>query len=150
MSLVFRGKFASSIRNSPNGKTNFSQSKQLSIMKNTTKFFATIALAYGLFSNAMAQQEQAPLKVVNVKFQNNSIWFSKVNLITYRPNEKGNDTVILPMMPFGTTQKSYPVGTKVYFANNKQVDIVMDGKRLEDKPFMVVKAEDEGKIFKIN
>ena len=42
-----------------------------------------------------------------------------------------------------------PPGTKLYLANQKQVDIVMGGKSIDNgKPFLVIKKEDDNKTFK--
>ena len=86
---------------------------------------------------------------ITVRFRNNSIKFQKVALITYKPDEQSNNTNIFKMAPYAFTSQKFPVGTRVYFANNKQVDVVMSGQPLTDKPFLVVRKEDSGKLFNI-
>lgn len=101
-------------------------------------------------ANQATQRSTKPVeRGIPVRFQNNSFSVRRVALITYKPGETGNGTRIFPMMPFATTKEVYPVGTKVYFADDRQVDIVMSGRPLTDKPFLTVKAEDAGKTYKL-
>jgi hypothetical protein len=86
---------------------------------------------------------------VTVRFRNNSIKFQKVALITYEPGEPGNSTNIFTLAPYAFTSRKFAVGTRVYFANDKQVGVVMSGQPLTDKPFLVVRKEDSGKLFNI-
>lgn len=90
------------------------------------------------------------IPVVTVRFRNNSLLPHKIMLITYRPDETGNGTQGIMLMPQGSTTQKLPVGTKVYFADDKQVDIVMSGQRIDgSKPFLVVRKEDGGKTINI-
>lgn len=117
-------------------------------MQKTRKIFiAVLILVGGLFSTLLAQNEK--LQEVKVRFRNNSIAFRKVTIITYFPIEAGNSTEGLVLAPYFSTVKKYAIGTKIYFADKKQVGIVMSGNKLNGIPFMVVKAEDEGKTFNI-
>ena len=86
---------------------------------------------------------------VIVRFRNNSIKFQKVALITYEPGKPGNSTNIFTLAPYAFTSRKFAVGTRVYFANDKQVGVVMSGQSLTDKPFLVVRKEDSGKLFNI-
>lgn len=93
-------------------------------------------------------------KDVVVRFRNNSFTFKRIALISYKPDEIGNGTSIFTMMPFTTTKAAYPVGTRVYVAHagdpdDNQVDIVMSGKPLTNKPFLIVNEKDAGKTFRI-
>jgi hypothetical protein len=116
-------------------------------MNATRKIFVAIILLIGLFSTILAQTEK--VQNVQIRFRNNSIIFRKVTIITYFPIEAGNSTEGLVLAPYFSTVKKYAVGTKIYLADKKQVGIVMSGNRLEGQPFLVVKAEDEGKTFNI-
>lgn len=86
---------------------------------------------------------------ITVRFRNNTIKFQKVYLITYAPGEPGNSTNIFTLAPYAFTSRKLAVGTRVYFANDKQVGVVMSGQPLTDKPFLVVRKEDNGKLFNI-
>ncbi len=87
---------------------------------------------------------------ITVRFRNNSLLPHKVMLITYRPDESGNGTQGIMLMSYSSTTQKLPVGTKVYFADSKQVDVVMSGKRIDEgKPFLTVQKSDEGKSFNI-
>lgn len=88
--------------------------------------------------------------VATIRFRNNSLMPHKISLITYRPDETGNGTQIMMLMPMGNTKQKLPIGTKVYVADDKQVDLVMSGQRIDgSKPFLVVKKEDDGKTINI-
>lgn len=88
--------------------------------------------------------------LITVRFRNNSALPRKVALITYKPGESGNGTNIFMMMPYATTKQRFPVGTKVYFADDKQVDVVMSGNRIDSsKPRLTVQPEHTGKAFDI-
>ncbi|RYF52566.1 MAG: hypothetical protein EOO39_42105, partial [Cytophagaceae bacterium] len=90
------------------------------------------------------------VNTVTVRFRNNSLLPHKVMIITYRPDETGNGTQGIMLMPKGSTTQKLPIGTKVYFADDKQVDIVMSGQRIDgSKPFLIVKKEDRGKTIDI-
>ncbi|WP_460939794.1 hypothetical protein [Spirosoma humi] len=90
------------------------------------------------------------IPIVTLRFRNNSLLPRKIMLITYRPDETGNGTQGIMLMPQGTTTQKLPIGTKVYFADDKQVDIVMSGQRIDgSKPFLVVRKEDKGKTINI-
>jgi len=117
-------------------------------MNAARKIFAITAFIFiALVSTAQAQAEK--IENVKVRFRNNSIVFRKVTIITYFPIKTGNSTTGMVLAPYFSTAKEYMVGTKIYFADRKQIDTVMGGNRLEGKPFLVIKAEDEGKTFDI-
>jgi hypothetical protein len=120
-------------------------------MKTAHVFIASIALVVGTFFNSAAQEAKPTQPEVSVKFRNNRLCFSKVAMVSYSPKDNGgNGTEVKVMMPYSVVERNYEVGTKIYFANNRQVDVVMSGKKIEDRPFMVVKAEDAGKTFDIH
>ncbi|MBO0938623.1 hypothetical protein J2I47_18875 [Fibrella sp. HMF5335] len=88
--------------------------------------------------------------MVSFRLRNNSLLPRKVALISYEPNQTGNSTHIFMMGPYGYSGQNFPTGTKLYLADNAQVDIVMSGKRLDNgKPFLTVTKEDAGKTFNI-
>ncbi len=88
--------------------------------------------------------------MISVRFRNNSALPHKVAMITYKPGESGNGTNIFMIMPYATTKQRFPVGTKVYFADDKQVDVVMSGNRIDSSnPRLTVKPEDAGKTVDI-
>ena len=71
-------------------------------------------------------------------------------MITYKPGDTGNGTNIFTMFPYATAKRSFPSGTKVYFADDKQVAIVMSGSRIDaGKPLLTVQTGDAGKTFDI-
>ena len=75
---------------------------------------------------------------------------AKVTLISYRPDQTGNGTTGFFLISYGTKSLRFPVGTKIYLANNQQVNTVMSGATIADQaPFLLVKKEDAGKSFNI-
>ena len=87
---------------------------------------------------------------ISVRFRNNSIGFRKVALITYKPGEPGNGTSIFTLAPYAVTKRQFPIGTKVYFADDQQVSTVMNGDRIDTgKPFLIVKRSDAGLTYDI-
>ncbi len=87
---------------------------------------------------------------VTLHFRNNRVGFRKVALISYAPGETGNGASIFTLAPYASTRRSFPAGTRIYFADGKQVDQVMSGKSINgQKPFLVVAPEDHGETFDI-
>jgi hypothetical protein len=132
--------FASSMFTSPLSHLAMSVNKKIA---------AVLFLVLSLSVATLAQNQAPNPEMVKVSFRNNSIVFRKVTLVTYLPTETGNGTRGIVMAPYASTSESYPVGTKIYFANRRQVAVVMSGKPLSDEPFLVVKPEHEGKTFSI-
>ena len=103
-------------------------------------------------ASASAPVSVAPVakKTVAVRLRNTSWLPRKVALISYEPGEIGNSTNIFVMNPKGTRSVRFPVGTKLYIADDKQVDVVMSGKRIDNnKPFLTMKVGDNGQVFDI-
>jgi hypothetical protein len=92
---------------------------------------------------------QQPDPAVEILFRNNSLRFRSVAVISYQPGETGNGTTILKVRPYGTFRQRFPVGTRVYLADEAQVQTVMSGKRLTGPPFLTVTADDKGQTFPI-
>jgi hypothetical protein len=86
---------------------------------------------------------------VAISFRNNSFWFKRVVLISYKPGEAGNGTSIFTLAPYAASRRRFPVDTRIFFADDKQVDHVMSGGRLNDTPFLVIKKEQQGQTFDI-
>ena len=100
-------------------------------------------------TKSAAQAHRQPKNTITIRLQNPSLMPKKVALISYEPGEPGNSTNIFTLAPLaGSRAFKFPVGTKLYLANNEQVGVVMSGKRIDsDKPFLIVKAGDAGKAF---
>jgi hypothetical protein len=78
--------------------------------------------------------------------QNKSVLPRNITLISYAPNETGNSTQGFTLAPFDNVKVTFEVGTRLFLADNKQVDIVMSGKSINNNiPFMTVQAADAGK-----
>ncbi|MEO7311712.1 MAG: hypothetical protein ABIX01_15015 [Chitinophagaceae bacterium] len=87
---------------------------------------------------------------ISFNLKNNSLLPKKITLVSYRPYQGGNGTNGFILLCFTSRECKYPPGTKLYLAGSLQVDTVMSGNRLQDKPFLIVKVEDEGKTFNIS
>jgi uncharacterized membrane protein YphA (DoxX/SURF4 family) len=121
------------------------------IASKNTKSILKPALVIGLlfFGINHSQAQTTQNNPVSFKIKNASILPKKLTVVVYEPDVKGNGTFGFFLMPTATRTFRFKVGTKVYLVNQKQVDVVMSGKRIDkDEPFLVVKKEDEGKVFK--
>ena len=93
---------------------------------------------------------QNDLPLISFKLKNNRVLPAKVTVIFYRPDQTGNGTNGFLLIPYGSKLFNFPVGTKIYIANSKQVKTVMSGAKISDQvPFLLVKKEDAGKSFNI-
>ncbi len=93
----------------------------------------------------------ASLELVRFKLRNNSLFPTKLSVISYRPDENGNGTNAFVILPYATKTYRFPVGTKIYLASQEQVNTVMSGTKISDQPpFLLVKKEDNNKTFNIN
>jgi hypothetical protein len=109
-----------------------------------TKSILTIGLL--LFTLIGYSQNNASIKF---KVKNSSIFPKKLTLISYTPGDGGNGTQGFWMWPGGTKEFSFKEGTKLYMANQKQVDTVMGGNRIDNqKPFLVVNKETANQTIK--
>ena len=99
----------------------------------------------GLQKTKVETSTANPSKLVTLTFVNGHTTSQQVTLISYAPTETGNETNGFTLAPNEKKQKQYLTGTKVYIATKKQVDLVMSGKVLQDKPFLTVQPGDEGR-----
>lgn len=76
---------------------------------------------------------------VRFYLKNNSLFPKKQTFIIYQPQQEGNNTLVKWFLPFQKVKFDLPVKSKIYLATDLQVDIVMQGKRIDsDKPFLTV------------
>ena len=116
-------------------------------MKKQSIILAILVIFFTSFNAVYAQDRKE--KTVTFKFKNNSILPHKYTFITYAPNSKENGTVGDIFTPNGTKEFKVVVGTKIYLANRKEVNVVMSGNQLTGEPFYVVKLEDDGKVINL-
>lgn len=96
---------------------------------------------------ASAQQTD---RLVTIRIKNSSLLPRKITVISYQPGDTGNGTTGVLLLPVGTRKFKFKDGTKIYIATDEQVGTVMSGKRIDqDKPFLVVTKEKEGKSFEL-
>ncbi|MCE2994702.1 MAG: hypothetical protein ACK5RG_19900 [Cyclobacteriaceae bacterium] len=108
-----------------------------------TKLFFTLFLFFAAI--ACYSQSNEPVKF---KIKNTSILPKKVSLISYTPGDNGNGTQAYWILPGGSKEFTFKVGTKLFLANQKEVRTVMSGASIENgKPYLVVKKEDQDKTF---
>jgi hypothetical protein len=121
------------------------------IASKNTKSILKPALVIGLlfFGLNQSQAQTTQNNPVSFKIKNASILPRKLSVISYEPGNTGNGTQGYYLMPGTSRNFTFREGARIYIANQKQVRIVMGGKRIDkDEPFLVVKKEDEGKVFK--
>jgi uncharacterized membrane protein len=116
-------------------------------MKKSISIIAILLMFFASLSSIFAQAKND--KMVGVKFKNNSILPRKYTFITYAPNSKENGTFGDIIIPNGTKELKVVVGTKIYLANRKQIDVVMGGNQLTGEPFYIAKLEDDGKVINL-
>ena len=116
-------------------------------MKKQISIIVILVIFFTSFSSVFAQNQEN--KTIAFKFRNNSILPHKYTFITYAPNSKSNGTTGDIMLPNGTKEFKVLVGTKIYLANRKQVNVVMGGNQLVGEPFYIAKSEDDGKVINL-
>lgn len=105
------------------------------------------SIIFTFFSIFALAQEGEPT-FIKIKIKNNSFLPKKCTLISYTPGDQGNGTQGYWLLPKGSKEFSFKEGTKIFLANQKQVDNVMAGKRIDtDKPFLIVKKENKDQEF---
>lgn len=121
----------------------------MKVLKNKFLTICLLALSMPFSAFALEQKNENPTPTtVKVIFKNAGFWPKKVTVIGYAPGASDNSTVAYFLMPGGTKAVTYPVGTRLFKANQKQVDFVMSGKSIaKDSAFYVVKAVDQNKII---
>jgi putative oxidoreductase len=83
--------------------------------------------------------------------KNNSILPKKITFIIYQPQQEGNNTLVKWVLPFQKIKFDLPVKSKIYIATDLQVDIVMQGKRIDsDKPFLTVDEQINNITLQLN
>ncbi len=108
-----------------------------------SKLFFTLIMFFA--ATACYSQSNEP---VTFKIKNASILPKKLTLISYTPGDNGNGTQGYWMWPGGTKELTFKVGTKLFLANQKEVNTVMSGNSIETgKPYLIVKKEDQDKTF---
>ncbi len=101
-----------------------------------------MAISFCLFAQESSNQ------TVNVIFKNGTWLPKKYSFISYTPGETGNGTYAYWLLPGFKKTIKYKVGTKVYLADQPQVNVVMSGKRIDNEiPFMIVKVTDNDKVI---
>ena len=109
----------------------------------------TLGILCFCFLSAAAVAQQSDNELINIKFKNSSWLPKKCTIISYAPGENGNGTQSYWLLPGGTKEWKFKEGTKLYLANQEQVDVVMSGDRIDNKkPFLIVSKEDRDKVFR--
>jgi putative oxidoreductase len=76
---------------------------------------------------------------VQFYLRNNSLLPKKVVFIIYQPQQEGNNTLVKWFLPFQKKKFYLPAQSRIYIATDSQVDMVMQGRRIDsDKPFIIV------------
>ena len=115
------------------------------------KTLMTDAGATEVAESKIARQTTPEKKLISIRLRNPGLLPRKVALISYEPGETGNSTNIFTLAPLvGSTSVRFPVGTRLYLADDEQVSTVMSGKSINSgKPFLTVTATDAGKSFNL-
>lgn len=117
--------------------------------KHLSKLIFLSLLSVGVFAQDQAQKSPQKQQV-SITFKNNSILPRKYTFVTYWTKDRNNNaTEGVVLAPYATKTITDVVGTELFLANDKQVDIVMSGNKIDDKPFWVFKSEDNGKTINL-
>lgn len=112
------------------------------------KQISKIAFLALLSIGAFAQEKQT--QKVTITFKNNSVLPRKYTFVTYWTKDRSNNaTEGVVLAPYATKTITDVVGTELFLANDKQINRVMSGKKIEDKAFWVFKSEDNGKVINL-
>jgi hypothetical protein len=139
-------------------KTTISSSGNADIIVNTKELVETNMNGNNDVTNLFekgittsATNKKSVIEFVRFKLRNNSMFPTKLSVISYRPDENGNGTNAFVILPYASKTYNFPVGTKIYLASQEQVNTVMSGAKISDQlPFLLVKKEDNNKTFNIN
>jgi hypothetical protein len=113
----------------------------------TPLLFCLLLIGCTFFTAQAQNADTGQQGFARISLRNNSWWFRRFTIITYRPGERENSTFAFRLAP-GTSRKFWlPVGTRVYNAAQSQVATVMSGLPLSDKPMLTVAASDDGRIL---
>lgn len=101
------------------------------------------------------EQEAISIKAdssrIEYYLKNNSILPKKRTFIIYQPHQEGNSTLVKWFLPFQKINFDLPFKSKIYMATDAQVDIVMEGKRIDsDKPFVSVEMDMNNLTLELN
>lgn len=102
------------------------------------------------FAGLLSVKAQENGKKVTLTFINNSILPKKYTFVSYWPGNDSNATEGKLLAPFGKKTFTDVVGTQIYLADNKEISVVMSGKRIKSKPFWVLKPSDNNKTINLN
>lgn len=101
-------------------------------------------------STAWAFPQKISEGLIAISLRNTSMLPKKFTVVSYQPGETGNGTNGFVLLPGSEKRLQFKEGTKLYLASNQQVDRVMSGQRIDaDTPFLTVKKQYDGKIFKL-
>ena len=79
---------------------------------------------------------------IRFRLRNPGLLPKRVALISYQPQQRGNGTNVFWLAPLASKSFDFPVGTRLYLADEEQVDTVMSGRRIDGgTPFLVVSEE---------
>lgn len=119
-------------------------------MLNITILKKLLSISLIFFAGLLSVNAQENNKKVTVTFVNNSILPKKYTFISYWPGNDSNATEGKLLAPYGKKTFTDVVGTQIYLANDKEISVVMSGKRITGKPFWVLKPSDNNKIINLS
>ncbi len=119
-------------------------------MLNITNLKKLLSISLIFFAGLLSVHAQENNKKVTVTFVNNSILPKKYTFVSYRPGNDSNATEGKLLAPYRKKTFTDVVGTQIYMANDKEISVVMSGKRIKSKPFWVLKPSDNNTTINLN
>lgn len=127
--------------------SNCNKAKCKNKISNMKKLILSSLLFTSFFLNA---QEKPEKKQISIHFKNNSILPRKYTFVTYWTSDRTNNaTTGLLLAPYASKTVTDVVGTELFLADDKQINTVMSGKKIDGKAFWVFKLEDDGKTINL-
>jgi hypothetical protein len=119
------------------------------IMKNNLSKIALVLVLSVISGIGFASKKDKANKV-SITFKNNSLLPRHYTFVTYWNADRSNNaTEGVLLMPYASKTIKDVVGTELFLADSEDVEVVMSGNPIKEKPFWVFKAEDEGKVVNL-
>ena len=92
---------------------------------------------------------QTPEKI-HLKLKNNGLLPREFRFLERHPTDKFPNVFTAYILPGQSYTVKLKVGTSLALVTQAEINAVMRGNEVPGKPLLVVKADDNGKIFKLN
>jgi predicted RecA/RadA family phage recombinase len=116
-------------------------------------FLSGIISLFTLMLSASSLKSQTAVEKpaqVHIELKNNSLVPKKFTVVSYEPGTAGNGTQSFFLLPYTGKSLSFRAGTRLFLADQKQIDTVMSGNPLIGKPWYVLTEKDNKQSINLN